>query len=686
MRKPPAKEPAAAAPPGAAWHRLIIPGLFALTVVAYSNSFGAGFPLDNLALIVQDARLRAATSENLGLILGHTYWWPVSESGLYRPLTTLSYLFNYAILGNGEHAGGYHAINFLLHALNVVLAYLLARKLLGGEYRAAAVAALWAVHPALTESVTNVVGRADLLAGGAILGGFWCYLKSAESTGWRRGAWLAGLAALTTAGVFSKESAVAILGVIVIYEWLWRPRGEGRIPRGMLPAWAAVLGPVLAMWLVRAKLLAIARPVIPFTDNPIAGAPFWQAKLTALAVLGRYFWLMLWPLRLSSDYSYSQIALASGSLVDWAAWATLAAAVTAAVVWRRNRGVTFFLWFALVNLVPVSNLLVPIGTIMADRLVYLPSLGLCAAIVAAWPDGRRARTGLAVVVALLVVVWGARTYARNFDWKDDLSLASADVKTAPSSYKTHFRLAAALYAGDSGHANLDRVIQEAERSLAIVDGLPDRLNTALVYWAAGEFYLAQADRFQPPGADGAPVTTAAGRQLSESSVRVLERSLSILAAEQQAGLAPGVDQEPEIRRLLSAGYLNLGQFQQALSAAREALRLDPLDPRVYWQVVRVLMGEGRGPEAATVLMEGGVATGDPAMRQELVRLYQAGLDPKGCALLPGSGALNPQCETVRNQVCAASADLERLARESPRPGISGQLSQIPNTGCPPPGR
>ena len=95
-------------------------GLCAATLLAYSNSFSAGFSLDSRGILLED-RIRAATGENLQLILGHTYWWPYGESGLYRPLATLSYLFNYAVLGNGERSAGYHWVNFLLHVCNVLL-------------------------------------------------------------------------------------------------------------------------------------------------------------------------------------------------------------------------------------------------------------------------------------------------------------------------------------------------------------------------------------------------------------------------------------------------------------------------------------------------------------------------------------------------------------------------------------
>src|SRR5579864_8836738 len=93
-------------------------GLCLITIAAYANSFRSGFVFDNKPLILDDKKIHQATPENLGLILQHSYWWPAGESGLYRPVTTLSYLFNYAILGNTDHPAGYHWINLLLHAGN----------------------------------------------------------------------------------------------------------------------------------------------------------------------------------------------------------------------------------------------------------------------------------------------------------------------------------------------------------------------------------------------------------------------------------------------------------------------------------------------------------------------------------------------------------------------------------------
>ena len=159
-------------------HALVAVSLFVLTLLAYSNSFHSGFVLDNRPLIIEDLRIRDASWSNIDLIFHHTYWWPF-DHGLYRPITTLSYLFNYAVMGNANQPAGYHWINFFLHFLNVVLVYALVLRLARKFWLAVFVAAIWAVHPLLTESVTNIIGRADLLAAAAVLSGLLMYLKSA---------------------------------------------------------------------------------------------------------------------------------------------------------------------------------------------------------------------------------------------------------------------------------------------------------------------------------------------------------------------------------------------------------------------------------------------------------------------------------------------------------------------------
>ena len=192
-----------------------------LVLVFYSNSFTVGLLFDSDTIIRLDPRLRGLHWANLEQILTHDYWWPSDKSVLYRPLTTISYLFNYTILGNGEEVGGYHFVNFLLHWTNAWLVLLIVRRLSDRLDVAVLTAYLYAVHPVNTEAVTNVVGRADLLSTLCILLGGWCYLQAALP-GPSKGNWLVAMSIAECLGVLAKENGVMLVGFVALYDILWR--------------------------------------------------------------------------------------------------------------------------------------------------------------------------------------------------------------------------------------------------------------------------------------------------------------------------------------------------------------------------------------------------------------------------------------------------------------------------------
>jgi tetratricopeptide (TPR) repeat protein len=676
-------------------HLVVAAALSVLTLAAYSNSFNAGFVFDNRGLLLGDTRIREASAANLRLILQHTYWWPYGESGLYRPAATLSYLFNYAVLGNGERPRGYHWINLLLHLGNVLLVYALARRLLQGRltddfWPPVFVAALWAVHPVLTESVTNVIGRVDLLAAMSILSGLLFYLKSTEASGARRWMWLLALMAVTFVGVFSKESAVTILGVIVLYELAWWK--ERRNLRGLLLGCAAIALPLLVMWYARSIVLAGSNaPEIPFVDNPLVAADFWAARLTALKVIARYLGLLVWPAQLSADYSYAEIPLARGSLSDWIAWISVAAVPAAVLVFRRNRVVVFVAGFAALALLPTANLLFSIGTIMAERFLYLPVIVFTVCVVMMfYPLSARAAP---IVLCLIAALFAIRTWVRNTDWKDDLSLARATACTSPASYKGHALLASALYAS---HADIDSVIGEAEKSLAPLQHLPDLFNYAPPFQQAGMFYLAKGDASLTRDAGGRMVTPAQAGKAYQRAREILQQCHLIVQAHnrrenEQSRARGGPEIKPlryaETYRLLSEAELRLGDAPRALDHARYALDLSPFSAPMYLELADVLLHSSRAEDAGVALMEGEIITNDAGLRDHLVQLYRSGLDPQGCAAVERDGqvTLNPSCEIVHRHLCQASSGVEQIYARAARADLAANTKELAaqKLGCAP---
>ena len=642
------------------------PLLCGIVLLVFANSFSAGLPLDNRGLILQDSRIRAASAENLSQIFGHSYWWPRGGSGLYRPFTTLTYLFNYTILGDGERASGYHLLNLLLHLLNVLLVYALGLKLIRDFWPSFFVAALWAVHPVLTESVTNIVGRADLLAAAAVLGGFLLYLKGAESSGLRRFLCFAGLSTVTAIGVYSKESAVMIVGIIVLYEILWwRDR---RVP--LILGCLAAFIPIQVMLYQRSQALRSDPPAIfPFTDNPLVTANFWQAKLTVFKVMAYYLRQAVWPLKLSADYSYRQIPLASGSLQDWLSWiAVVAALFLVLLAYRRDRLIFFMALFAAINFLPASNLFFAFGTIMAERLLYLPLVGvigglvLCVFAVASHFHSPRPAP---IVLTAVICLFAIRTIVRNADWRDDLSLAQASVQSSPNSFKSHRMLAEALYAADPSQVNLSQVLVEAERSLAILNDVPDNQNTAEIYRFTGDCYIARGDQLGGSSAEAARCYHRALTVLQHGAA-ILESArasqLTKIRAEGKPDSLLGTTADDDIYRLLAAAYFRTGDGDKAFEAASESRRRTPMNPAVYRQLAHILFAAHETSDAATVLMEGSFVSSDNTLRQDLIDMYRSTSNGQSCAIVNGpyGPAINPNCPMVHRSLCDAGLDAVRI--------------------------
>jgi tetratricopeptide (TPR) repeat protein len=660
--------------PGAIKHALLLAAVIGVTFCAYSNSLQALFLLDNDPVILNDPRIRAVTSSHIHRILTEQY--PLGLSGLYRPLTTLSYLFNYAVLGNGTNPGGYHWFNLMVHAVNIALVYALGLALFEQIPVALLLTAIWGLHPVLTEAVTNIVGRADLLAAFGVLAALLCHRQALRTSGRRKAAWLAAIALAVTVGLFSKEGAIVVVGMVALYDFTFE-RAASR--RSRVPGYAAVAAPCLVFLYVRAQVLANAAAApFPFVDNPLMGAGFWTARLTAVKIVGKYLLLLVWPARLSYDYSYNQIPMFGWE--DWKGVFALVACVTAAVVitvlairsYRRHKPVFFFILFFFVALAPVSNLVIVIGTIMGERFLYLPSVGFAAcaayAMYAVWqrlpvrhPSYRHA--GAAALTVILIACAG-RTYDRNADWLDPGRFWQSGLEAAPGSYRTN--LAAATKAYLSPLNDWSRTIGEVDRALAILDSLPDLENTGSAYRDAALVYRTLGDRLAPGNTAGnAFAGTSAGYWYGKSLTALLRSEKIELAQDERNRLLNAKRGMPGLTFVPSALYLQMGLTytrladpQRALEAFERGRMLDA-NPDLLEQLAEAYRAAGDRRQAAAALVEA-VAV-DPSrygLTAKLLELYTE-IDPRGCAVSREGGepGLNLSCPMVHSDICAASRNM-----------------------------
>jgi tetratricopeptide (TPR) repeat protein len=559
-------------------------GLVLLVALVYAGTLRNGFALDAVELVESNALV--ADLGNVPLLLRSDYWAPHAHSGLYRPLATLSFAAVRSLLGPG--AAGQHAVDVALHALVALLALALYRRLAPSRSVATAGAFLFAAHAVHSEVVANVAGRADLLGSAFFLGALLVHVELGRAEAGGRCRRVAAGALLYALALLSKESAVALVAAMLLHDLAYASAGEGsRLDRARravgarLPSYAAVLVVSLAYVALRVGVLERAWPgaAASAVDNPLAAlAPHARAAGALVAALHAVaIWLL--PLRLSYDYSYDAIPLVT-SAADPRLW--LALALVGAGAWllraslRREPALFFGLGFALVTGFVVSNLVVPIGTVFGERLLYLPSVGLCLAaaaalrrIVDALPGSRSRRTWVyASVMALLVALHGARGAVRSRDWQSDARLFLHDLGSRPRSAKIQSNAGAVLI----GQDRADEALRHLDAALAIAPGYrPARLHRAHALARVGREAEAIAlyEALLDEGVGEPVLYNNLGSLLLD---RPGHRARAVALIERAVESDPD---DPALLDSLARARLRGGRLAEARDALQRSLALDP---------------------------------------------------------------------------------------------------------------
>lgn len=416
------------------------------------NTLTGAFLYDDLPVIVQNARLHGLAK--MPEIWTHGYWPDRPGLTLYRPVTQT--LWNLLWVAGGGQPWLFHVVNLLMICGVVVLAFQVLQSMNVSGRTAFLAALLFAVLPIHTEATAAIIGGSELLAAVFGLGALWLY---------RRGAHGRALG-LYLLAVFSKESASALAGIALLGPWL-ESGPRPRVKFGRLALHAAVVAGVVGLALLARSAVMSGLEFVPPIDNPMSLVNGPRRVLTALWVQCLYVAKTVVPLQLSADYSYRQIPLVMG-LQDPRAWAGLALAALATWVLLRRPGARLGLAWWIVPFLPTANLLLPIGTMMGERLAFLPSLGLVLLLVQA---GER-RRWLPVAVAVVAVVFAFRTAVRNTVWHDADEFYPRLVETSPDSAKTHYFLGCLKAARDDPAGAL----AEYDRAIAIFRPYPEALN------------------------------------------------------------------------------------------------------------------------------------------------------------------------------------------------------------------
>jgi tetratricopeptide (TPR) repeat protein len=559
-------------------NRFPIALLLALCLAAFLNTLGNGFVWDDLSLITGDRYIRALG--NLPLFFTPRYWsdlQPYSDLAVvYRPFRTVTFAVDYFFWG--LNPAGYHFTNLLLHAANVVLIFRLATVMGRGEgvpHRENdarnswlmglpfLTAALFAVHPVHTESVTYVKNRSDLLALLFFLAAWLLFIRSGTPA--RRLPRLAASLLCFALAVLSKETALTLPGVLALHAFCFQD-GEDRrrsylriVPYGLMIL--AYGGFILALR---------ARAGVPADDFSMGAG---RHLLAVIKTIGTYLSLLSFPFHLNADRAFF-IPRSAGEPAVLLSLAALAAAVAAAVIARRRSITIFFgIAFTLITLVPAVNIVFLASRPVAEQRLYIPSVGLC--LVLAWLINRLYRFGRNkkawivlpwLTAGLVITLFSARTIVRNRDWKDPLTFYTRTLADSPGSSKIHNSLGA--FFSDQGQRRQAMAHYEAALRLN-PDYALARNNLGVELSETGRpdeaiVQFAEALRLDP-GYASAHYNLAA----------VLLEKGEVEAAIGHYEAAVRLKPDTEMLNNLGSAYATAGRLDEAVDRYLATLRLDP---------------------------------------------------------------------------------------------------------------
>ena len=395
--------------------------LFLIGVVSlvYANSILHGFVWDDEPLILEKKEYFSDPASIVDIVLSPDQALNEGATPYYRPITTLTYLFDYHVFGESSY--WYHAENLLLHLSVVLLMYVLIGNVFQSRGLALFSSLVFAVHPVNAEAVNFISARNNLLCALFMLGS----LALVSRRGYR---WIPLFSLAYLFSLLSKEPAVALPFFLLSLKVLSREA----IPKPDSRTVGASILVVILYFFLRVKILG--------TFSTEAGIDVSAANLRLVSsALHENFRLMLFPLDLNAFYTLDYVSLRAYKGI-------LAVAGLSLVVFlcfRRNTpepvraGCLWLLW----GFLPISNIVQIPSASVAERYLYIPLMGysLVVAYLVHWLYVKKEKAGI-LLIAALVILLGAGTYHRNQVWKNNLMLFQSMIRSDPDNARAHYNL------------------------------------------------------------------------------------------------------------------------------------------------------------------------------------------------------------------------------------------------------
>ena len=437
--------------------------IFAVSFLLYANTLTHQYTQDDAIVIYDNMFTTEGVSGIPGILKYDTFYGFFKEAGKanlvaggrYRPLTLVTFAVEWQMFGRNPFVG--HLINVLLYGLVGVVLYHLLLQMFRPErdqvlaYFVALVASLiFVAHPIHTEAVANIKGRDEIMT---LLGSIYALYLSLKAFHTKKPMLNIAAGAVFFLGLLSKENAITFLAIVPMTYYFFTKAKIEDILKQTAPFFiAAVVFLIIRKYVIEGQfggtpMELMNNPYLKIEGNKYVEFTVGEKMATIMFTLGKYIQLLFFPHPLTHDYypSHVDIMTFSNWKVIFSLLVYFGMGVFALLRFAKKDILSYGILFFLITLSIVSNIVFPVGTNMSERFMFMPSIGFSIVIaVLLFRLGKKMggaqfnfnhlKTSLGIV-AFILLAFSAKTFSRNFVWKDNFTLFTTDIHTSSRSAK-----------------------------------------------------------------------------------------------------------------------------------------------------------------------------------------------------------------------------------------------------------
>lgn len=431
--------------------------IIGLGVIVYSNSLGNDFIWDDDSFVIRNDFIK-----NLKLIPRYfTSKEALAEGPLclenYRPFLVLSYSIDYYFWKLNPL--GYHITNLIFHILNAIFVFYLIMLLTKDRFIGLLTSLFFLTHPIQTEAVSWISGRADVLFLFFYLASLVFYIIFVNN---KKLLFYIFSLLLFSFSLLSKEMAASLPLVLILLDIFYGKKEKiGNLAIRYLPFFLILESYVFVRFYIIGRL---------------AQADYWAGNfyMTILSMakgITYYIKLLIYPANLCADYLRFPI---SNSIADrstiFSVTFIVFIIILAIYLARKIKEISFSIFWFFITLLPAANI-IPIRILIAERFLYLPSIGFCfiIAILIMVVSSRIKRMYflkyfIFSYAVFLIFIYSYLTMLRNVDWSDEVVFWKKNVDSYPNNERAHLNLSVAYL---SRYKDIEKAYKEAKKAIAI---------------------------------------------------------------------------------------------------------------------------------------------------------------------------------------------------------------------------